>query len=75
MLHYCKSLWLRLLDLVPSGIRCVVLLSLLIGYGGLVNANTVLVPKTGQTKCYSATGTEISCAGTGQDGEFQSGVT
>jgi hypothetical protein len=33
------------------------------------------VPKTGQTKCYDTSGTEISCTGTGQDGEYQKGVT
>ena len=32
------------------------------------------VPKTGQTKCYDASGTEVSCTGTGQDGEYQKGV-
>ena len=32
------------------------------------------VPKTGQAKCYNASGAEISCAGTGQDGELQQGV-
>ena len=28
------------------------------------------VPDTGQTTCYDEAGTEIDCAGTGQDGEF-----
>ena len=32
------------------------------------------VAKTGQTKCYDATGAEIDCSGTGQDGEYQKGV-
>jgi hypothetical protein len=32
------------------------------------------VPKTGQTTCYDAGGTVISCAGTGQDGDLQLGV-
>lgn len=36
-------------------------------------ASTVQLPKTGQTKCYDASGTEITCAGTGQDGEIQAG--
>lgn len=31
------------------------------------------VPETGQTLCYDETGTEIPCAGTGQDGEYQKG--
>lgn len=32
------------------------------------------VPQTGQTLCYNSAGSVISCAGTGQDGEFQNGV-
>ncbi len=31
--------------------------------------------KTGQTTCYDAAGSEITCAGTGQDGEIQAGVS
>jgi hypothetical protein len=31
--------------------------------------------KTGQTRCYDTSGSEINCAGTGQDGEIQAGVT
>ncbi len=34
----------------------------------------VSLPETGQTKCYNASGTEISCTGTGQDGEIRAGV-
>ncbi|MEM9257164.1 MAG: DUF1566 domain-containing protein [Pseudomonadota bacterium] len=34
-----------------------------------------VVPATGQQKCYSNTGSVIACAGTGQDGDVQSGVT
>jgi len=33
------------------------------------------VPKTGQTGCWDASGTPISCTGTGHDGEYQKGVT
>jgi hypothetical protein len=32
------------------------------------------LPKTGQTKCYNAGGTEIACTNTGQDGDIQAGV-
>lgn len=32
------------------------------------------VPKTGQTKCYDASGTEIDCTNTGQDGDLRKGV-
>jgi pimeloyl-ACP methyl ester carboxylesterase len=35
---------------------------------------TIQLPQTGQTKCYDANDIEISCAGTGQDGEVQAGV-
>lgn len=31
-------------------------------------------PASGQTTCYNATGTVVSCAGTGQDGEKQAGA-
>jgi len=33
------------------------------------------VAKTGQTTCWNASGTVISCAGTGQDGALQKGVS
>src|SRR5262245_9323143 len=33
------------------------------------------VAKTGQTRCWDILGVEIACAGTGQDGEFQAGVS
>ena len=33
------------------------------------------VPKTGQTGCWDANGAPIDCAGTGQDGELQRGVS
>jgi hypothetical protein len=32
------------------------------------------VPRTGQTTCWDSSGSPIDCAGTGQDGETQSGV-
>jgi len=32
------------------------------------------VPRTGQTTCYDSSGTSITCAGTGQDGDIQVGV-
>lgn len=35
---------------------------------------SVALPKTGQTLCFDAVGT-IACAGTGQDGDLQTGVT
>lgn len=39
------------------------------------NSATIQLPKTGQTNCYSAVGVIIDCAGTGQDGEKQEGVS
>jgi len=47
---------------------------LFIFFVSTVLAGTVNLPKTGQTKCYDTAGTEISCAGTGQDGDIQAGV-
>lgn len=41
---------------------------------GTVSAATIELPQTGQTKCYSGAGVEISCAGTGQDGATQAGA-
>jgi len=40
---------------------------------GLSNTATPIV-RTGQFACYDATGTTVTCAGTGQDGELQMGV-
>jgi len=40
----------------------------------LLLAGTIQLPQTGQTKCYDSAGTEITCAGTGQDGDIQAGV-
>lgn len=37
-------------------------------------AEQALVPQSGQTLCYDATGTEILCAGSGQDGDQQLGI-
>lgn len=59
-------------------LEVVVFVSLCAGWG-LLSANpsfadAVDLPKTGQTKCYDASGNVISCPGTGQDGEKQAGV-
>ena len=37
-------------------------------------ASAVDLPRTGQTMCYDTDGEVIDCAGTGQDGELQTGV-
>jgi len=34
-----------------------------------------IIPKTGQTSCWNASGETITCTGTGQDGEHQMGIT
>ena len=39
-----------------------------------VNAAAVRLPKTGQAICYDTAGNVVECAGTGQDGEKQTGV-
>lgn len=50
----------------------------LFGVSGTVVAGTVplesAVPKTGQTTCSDASGAQILCAGTGQDGAYQLGT-
>lgn len=45
-----------------------------LGAGGAQAAGVIALPQTGQTACYSDTGSTISCAGTGQDGDVQAGV-
>lgn len=45
--------------------------------GGTAGCSThlnVVLPVTGQTACYDASGTDIPCAGTGQDGEKRMGA-
>ena len=40
-----------------------------------VSASPMGLAKTGLTTCYDGVGTVIACAGTGQDGEYQTGVS
>jgi len=40
-----------------------------------VSASPVGIAKTNLTVCYDGVGTVIACAGTGQDGEYQTGVS
>lgn len=42
---------------------------------GTYNIYPAMVPKTGQTICYNISGTVRFCPGTGQDGDWQKGVT
>ncbi len=44
------------------------------GECGASNNSVICLPKTGQTNCYDSSGNFTTCAGTGQDGEFQKGV-
>ena len=46
-------------------IMAFLLMSVSVWAGGVIQ-----LPQTGQTKCYDSSGAEISCAGTGQDGEI-----
>jgi hypothetical protein len=39
-----------------------------------VRAGASCLPATGQTTCWNSSGTVVSCAGTGQDGELQEGA-
>jgi hypothetical protein len=43
--------------------------------GGGGGGSSTSTPATGQTVCYDAGGSVISCTGTGQDGEYQLGAT
>ena len=54
--------------------RIVFMLAVLILSAGLVGAQTVRLPRTGQTVCYDESGDEAACTGTGQDGEYKMGV-
>jgi hypothetical protein len=51
---------------------------LLFLFTGVVNVDALtlktMLPRSGQTTCYDA-GSQIDCAGTGQDGEIQAGVS
>lgn len=40
----------------------------------VVYSGTITLPKTGQIDCWDASGNSISCGGTGQDGETQTGA-
>jgi hypothetical protein len=61
-----KPVYLALFVLINLGF-------LLTAYEGQTQG-VINLPQTGQSKCYDTSGTEISCAGTGQDGELQAGV-
>ena len=56
-----------------KGLFVVCMIGLLLA-APVFGAGVIELPKTGQTKCYNAIGAEISCLGTGQDGDLQVGV-
>jgi len=61
-------------DLVAGNIKAGVGL---FGITGTLSSSSTYnagVPKTGQSKCYDASGTEITCTDTGQDGDLEKGV-
>jgi len=49
--------------------------AMIFSLSGLLQAAEINLPKTGQTGCWDASGSSIACAGTGQDGEKQVGVS
>ena len=60
------------------GLCCLVLLlwsAFILSLPKDASAATVNLPKTGQQTCYDSLGTAISCAGTGQDGDWKAGVS
>ena len=54
--------------------KIMLFMTLLLLISGVAMAGTVDLPQTGQTTCYDADGTEISCTNTGQDGDVRAGV-
>ena len=66
-------------DLEPLGPPAPTMVTLQDIYDSLVDLVVVIVvvglQSTGQTECWDESGTPISCAGTGQDGEYQAGVS
>jgi hypothetical protein len=44
------------------------------GQSGEAGASPISLPQTGQAICYSASGLEVACTGTGQDAEYKMGV-
>ena len=44
------------------------------GQSGSFGSSVISLPRTGQTTCWDTSGNVISCTGTGQDGELQTGL-
>jgi hypothetical protein len=61
------------------GMTKIVCVALLFGAMSFINcpsslAETIQTAATGQKTCYDEMGNQITCEGTGQDGEFQTGA-
>lgn len=54
--------------------KMIVLIASLLAVPLAAHAATVQLPQTGQTQCYDAAGTVVSCDATGQDGQLLKGV-
>jgi hypothetical protein len=54
--------------------RIIFVFLLLLSVPLYVSAATLALPKSGVSLCYDDAGTEVNCAGTGQDGELQIGA-
>ncbi len=63
------------LDAVDADLAAVNIKSGVNLFGVDGNYPIAAVEKTGQTSCWDESGNSISCAGTGQDGEYQKGAT
>ena len=55
-------------------VTCTAAITLLLCLSPVIHASTIQLPQTGQTKCFDTAGAEITCAGTGQDGDKLAGV-
>jgi hypothetical protein len=54
--------------------RFFLLILLLLFLPAINFAGTIQLPQTGQTSCWDENGSQINCAGTGQDGELRAGA-
>jgi hypothetical protein len=61
-------------DLEPPGPPAETMVTLQEIYDACTAGGACGVPATGQTECWDEPGDPIDCAGTGQDGEYQTGV-
>ena len=62
-------------DLEPPGSPAPTMVTLQEIYDLIQSQGSLSVARTGQTGCWDEPGTPVACAGTGQDGEYQAGVS